>query len=79
MAKGKVIDGKLLCFAALARAMELRGHPITRVSLHEFFMGKKDPRLRTFVVMAEALGMTLDQAYDLLLRVRRGEYYEVGF
>jgi len=79
MPKGKVIDGKLLSYTAIQRAMALRGRSITRFAIAQFFSGLNDPSLKTFVVMAEALGMSLDEMYDLLQRVRRGEYYEVGY
>jgi DNA-binding phage protein len=79
MAGSVVIDGRLLAFTALSRAMARRGYTISRSGLSKIFKGTRDPSFRTLTGIAETLGLGLDATVDLIQRVRDGKCYRVGY
>lgn len=78
MAVVRVVDGKIFTLTSLQRRMALLGCKMCHSALSYIFNGKRDPSFKTFKVMAQAMGMTLDQMNDLIEKVRARKFYWVG-
>lgn len=62
--------GKVLTLKALQALLRAQGYEVSHSILSLVFSGKRTPSLPLFVALAQALSVSLDEMYSLLMRVR---------